>query len=117
MVIGGVVAAVMTVVYLEQAGHHPSYYTLAVILALGAFFLGVAYTPWMASFTETVEHHNPALTATGLAIWSWIIRVVVFIAFLLSIPLLRGRWKPSDARRDEAEHEELVAAELAKLGV
>ncbi len=38
------------------------------------------------------------------------------IFFLLSIPLLRGRWKPADARRDEAEHEAMVAAELAELG-
>jgi MFS family permease len=83
MVIGGVVAAVMTVVYLEQAGHHPSYYTLAIILALGSFFLGVAYCPWMASYTETVEARNPALTATGLAIWGWIIRVTIFVAFLI----------------------------------
>jgi hypothetical protein len=37
------------------------------------------------------------------------------IFFLLSIPLMKGRWKPSDARRDEQEHEALVAAELAKL--
>ncbi len=37
----------------------------------------------MASFTETVEDRNPALTATGLAIWGWIIRVVIFVAFLL----------------------------------
>jgi MFS transporter, ACS family, D-galactonate transporter len=43
----------------------------------------VAYTPWMASFTETVEARNPALTATGLAIWGWIIRVVVFVSFLI----------------------------------
>jgi MFS family permease len=83
MVLGGVLAAVMTVVYLEQAGHHPSYYQLATILAIGAFFLGVAYAPWMASFTETVEARNPALIATGLAIWGWIIRVVIFIAFLI----------------------------------
>jgi hypothetical protein len=83
MVIGGVGSAVMTVVYLEQAGHHPSYYTLALILALLSLFLGIAYTPWMASFTETVEARNPALTATGLAIWGWIIRVVVFVAFLI----------------------------------
>ena len=40
-----------------------------------SFALGVAYTPWMASFTETVEARNPALTATGLAIWGWIVRV------------------------------------------
>jgi MFS transporter, ACS family, D-galactonate transporter len=87
MVVGGVLAAVMTVLYLEQAGHHPGYYTLAIMLALLAFGLGVAYTPWMASYTETVEHRNPALIATGLAIWGWIIRVVVFLAFLL-IPVV-----------------------------
>ena len=87
MVIGGVVAAVMTVVYLEQAGHHPSYYTLAIILAVLSLGLGVAYTPWMASFTETVEARNPALTATGLAIWGWIQRVVVFVSFLI-IPVV-----------------------------
>ena len=83
MVIGGVIAAVMTVVYLEQAGHHPGYYSLAIMLALLSLGLGVAYTPWMASFTETVEARNPALTATGLAIWGWILRVVVFVSFLI----------------------------------
>jgi MFS transporter, ACS family, D-galactonate transporter len=30
-----------------------------------------------------VEARNPALTATGLAIWGWIIRIVVFVAYLL----------------------------------
>jgi hypothetical protein len=37
----------------------------------------------MASFTETVEARNPALTATGLAIWGWIQRLVVFASFLI----------------------------------
>ena len=87
MVIGGVLAAVMTVVYLEQAGHHPGYYSLAIMLALLSLGLGIAYTPWMASFTETVEARNPALIATGLAIWGWIIRIVVFAAYLC-LPLV-----------------------------
>src|SRR6266699_2739831 len=87
MVIGGVLGAVMVVVYLLQAGHHPGYYTVALILALLSLGLGIAYTPWMASFTETVEARNPALTATGLAIWGWIIRIVVFLSFLL-IPIV-----------------------------
>ena len=87
MVIGGVLAAVMTVIYLEQAGHHPGYYTLAIMLALLSLGLGIAYTPWMASYTETVEARNPALIATGLAIWGWIIRIVVFGAYLC-IPLV-----------------------------
>jgi MFS transporter, ACS family, D-galactonate transporter len=83
MIIGGVGAAVMVVVFLSQFGHPTGYYKMALIIALLSFFLGVAYTPWMASFTETVEARNPALTATGLAIWGWIIRIVVFVAFLL----------------------------------
>jgi len=83
MVIGGLVGAAMVVVYLEQAGHHPGYYTVAIMLAILAFGLGVAYTPWMASFTETVEARNPALTATGLAIWGLILRIVVAISFFI----------------------------------
>src|SRR5262249_60983869 len=72
MVLGCSAAAVMTVVYLVQFGHHSSYYTMAIILAALSFTLGVAYVPWMASFTETVEARNPALIATGLAIWGLI---------------------------------------------
>jgi MFS family permease len=223
---GGVAAAVMMVIYLEQAGHHPGYYPLAIMVAALAFTLGVAYVPWMASFTETVEARNPALTATGLAIWGWIIRVIVFVSymilpsvintvtplvqyggnvqalvtkypaatlppsllaglaqnptparlaeaqqllgpkyltelialknapasdiaylqahgakvasaakntahqwknwywicfgcmifFLLTVPLMRGRWSPKQARADEEAHEAMVQAELAKMG-
>jgi MFS family permease len=83
MIAGGVGAAIMIVVYLNQIGHKVSYYDMAVILAALAFCLGVAYVPWMASFTETVEDRNPALTATGLAIWGWIIRMVVFGSYML----------------------------------
>ncbi len=83
MVVGAIGGAVMVAVYLLLAGLHPSYYTLAIVLALLSFTLGVAYTPWMASFTETVEARNPALIATGLAIWGWIIRIVVAVAFLI----------------------------------
>src|SRR5258707_15664962 len=43
MVIGGVLGAVMVVVYLEQAGHHPGYYSLALMLALLPLGLGLAY--------------------------------------------------------------------------
>jgi MFS family permease len=87
MVVGGVLGAVMIVVYLMQAGHHPGYYSVALILALLSLGLGIAYTPWMASYTETVEARNPALTATGLAIWGLIIRIVVFVAYLC-LPLV-----------------------------
>jgi hypothetical protein len=56
-----------------------------------------------------------AQTAGQWKTWYWICFGAI-IFFLLTIPLLRGRWKPSDARRDEQEHEAIVQAELAKLG-
>ena len=93
MVIGGVIAAVMVVLYLEQAGHHPGYYTIALMLAGLSLGLGIAFAPWMASFTETVEARNPALTATGLAIWGWIQRLVVFASFLI-IPAIVSSVSP-----------------------
>ena len=55
-----------------------------------------------------------AQTAGQWKTWYWICFGGI-IFFLLSIPLLRGRWRPRDARRDEAEHEAKVQAELAKL--
>ncbi|MFJ4715263.1 MFS transporter [Streptomyces sp. NPDC088785] len=59
---------------------HTGYYTFAFIVAGIGVTSGIAYSPWMASFTETVERHNPAATATGLAIWGWIVRITVALS-------------------------------------
>jgi MFS family permease len=87
MVVGGIGAAIMMVVFLKQAGTAPSFSHIAVIVAALSFCLGLAYTPWMASFTETVEARNPALTANGLAVWGGIVRVVITASFLI-LPLV-----------------------------
>ena len=62
--------------------------------------------------------HGAAVTKAAAAsqwkTWYWICFGGI-IFFLLSIPLLRGRWRTRDARRDEVEHEAKVQEELAKL--
>lgn len=81
MIVGGIGAVVMTIIFLGTATHpHTGYYTFVLIFCLLSGFMGIAYAPWMASFTETVERRNPALTATGLAIWGWILRAVVAVS-------------------------------------
>jgi hypothetical protein len=82
MVLGAVGAIVMTIVFLNL-GHGTTYATFALVISILAVFLAIAYAPWMASFTETIEKHNPALTATGLAVWGWIIRAVIAISLLI----------------------------------
>jgi MFS transporter, ACS family, D-galactonate transporter len=49
---------------------------------LAAAGTAIGYCAWMAAFTETVERHNPAATATGLAVWGWIVRVVYTLSLL-----------------------------------
>ena len=53
---------------------------MIVLLAVSIAF---AYAPWMANYTEQVESHNPALTASGLAVWGWILRITVALSFLV----------------------------------
>jgi len=83
ILVGGVAAVAMTAVFATRATHAAtSYTTFIVIVSVLSASRGLAYAPWMASFTETVERRNPALVATGLAIWGWILRAVVAVAFL-----------------------------------
>ena len=62
----GAVGAIVMVVFLNLGRRH-QLHDLRLWISLLAIFLAIAYAPWMASFTETVEKRNPALTATGLA--------------------------------------------------
>jgi hypothetical protein len=92
MLIGGIGAIVMMIVFLSL-GAKTSYATFAVVISILAAFLAIAYGPWMASFTETIEKHNPALIATGLAVWGWIIRIVVALS-AFALPLVVGSMTP-----------------------
>src|SRR6185312_16203818 len=88
-VLAGALATVpVEIAFLSKAGSgSPTFSSIAILLALTGVWLGAAYTPWVAAITETVEHRNPALSATGLAIWGWILRVTVASA-VISIPLV-----------------------------
>jgi ACS family D-galactonate transporter-like MFS transporter len=81
MVIGAIGAIIFTSLFALRATHPDTSYSTFVWLLIGlSVSLGIAYAPWMASFTETVERRNPALTATGLAVWGLVIRVVIAIS-------------------------------------
>jgi len=84
MVLGGVCAVAMGIVFAALATRpHTSYGTFIVVIMVMSAARGVAYAPWMAAYTETLESRNPALVATGLAIWGWTLRLVAATAFLV----------------------------------
>jgi MFS family permease len=84
MVIGASVAMVATALFAIQTTHaNTGYYTFVWMLSLLAVGIGLLFSPWLAAFTETVEDRNPALTATGLALWGWVLRIAVAGSFLV----------------------------------
>jgi ACS family D-galactonate transporter-like MFS transporter len=81
MVLGAVGAIIFTTLFALRATHpETSHTTFVILLSLIAVSLGTAFAPWMAGFTETVERRNPALIATGLAVWGLIIRIVIAVS-------------------------------------
>ncbi len=84
MLVGAICAIVMMWFMIEQTKHpHTGYYANVIVIVLLAVSISLAYAPWMANYTEQVEAHNPALTASGLAIWGWILRITVALSFLV----------------------------------
>lgn len=93
MAVGAVLTGIGIVVYLEHFGHHASFAVTALMASTITFGLGICFTPWLANFTETVESHNPALAATGLAVWGLTLRIVTFIALGL-LPVVVSSMTP-----------------------
>ena len=84
MLFGGIGAFIITLIVRYETPHTDvSYSAWAFLLVCVGTYGGFAFACWMASFTETVEAKNPALIAHGLAVWGWLLRVIVAIAFLI----------------------------------
>jgi MFS family permease len=84
MVLGSVISIVTLAIFLGNAVHpHTGYYTLALEAALLGIGIAFVFAPWIASYTESVEEKNPALVATGLALWGWILRVVIGVSLAI----------------------------------
>jgi MFS transporter len=83
MLVGALGTLLASYLLLSQTSHPTTgYYTNALIVTGLGISIGIAYPAWMAGYTEAVEARNPALAATGLAIWGWVLRLVVAGSFL-----------------------------------
>jgi MFS family permease len=94
MLVGAIGAIVTLIIFLMQTSHpFTGYYTLVGVEVVLAAFLSLVFAPWMAGYTEMVEAKNPALVGTGLALWGWILRLVVGISFIF-LPLVINSVNP-----------------------
>jgi ACS family D-galactonate transporter-like MFS transporter len=83
MLAGGLISAVGVALFAAATTHADTTYShfvwIILLISIGG---AIAFAAWMAAFTETVEKHNPAATATGLAVWGAALRVVVVGALI-----------------------------------
>ena len=94
LLVGAVGSLVSLIVFLGKAGDASvGYDTVVVIEVVLAVFLAFVFAPWMAGYTEMVEAKNPALVGTGLALWGWVLRLVVGISFVF-LPLVINSVNP-----------------------
>jgi len=128
MLVFTVATIVVSIIFISRIGQPTSATFMGTLLGLSALTGPIAYVAWMAAFTETLEEVNPALVATGIAIWGFVIRVVVvlstlgfglvvtnvqnpgqwatwwwvgiggYLLFLPTISLSSGQWSPARAR-------------------
>ena len=88
MVLGSI-GTLVAIVLLMNAQPGVGFTGLTLILCLLSVSLACCFAPWFASFTETLEHHNPALIATGSSLYGFATRLVG-VPFGIVIPLVVG---------------------------
>lgn len=130
MVIATLGTIVVSIIFISRIGQPTSATFMGTLLGLSALTGPIAYVTWMAAYTETLEEVNPALVATGIAVWGFIVRIVVllstlgfgfvvtnvlnpaqwsawwwvgvagYVIFLPTVLLTSGPWSPARARAE-----------------
>ncbi|NUT40321.1 MAG: MFS transporter [Thermoactinospora sp.] len=57
---------------------------VTVVYALLFLFMGIAYVPWMANFSENAEDVESRLQGSALGIWGMVVRVMIVVLLIVS---------------------------------
>lgn len=83
-VLGAVCSTLVMAYLISRIGVTQNTAEIAVIGAVLGLFLGVAYGPWTANFSENLEDVNPTLQATGWGLWGFWVRVMVVVIAVIA---------------------------------
>jgi sugar phosphate permease len=84
-IFGGILASLLMAWWIPRFGVELPRATMAMVASLMGCFLAIAYVPWAAQFSETLEDVSPALQATGWAFFGLVARGWVAISAPLSL--------------------------------
>ncbi|MEO3890828.1 MFS transporter [Nonomuraea sp. B5E05] len=67
---------------------------VTIVYALILLFMGIAYVPWMANFSENAEDVESRLQGSALGIWGMVVRVMIVVLLVVSpIVVEAGGWQ------------------------
>ncbi len=67
--------------------------TMILLISLMGGFLGFAYSPWMALYSENLEDLHGGIQASGWAVWSFVLRIYAIISAVpLNLIAVRYGW-------------------------
>ncbi|MDP4509969.1 MFS transporter [Nonomuraea turcica] len=92
--VGTLLTVAMLVYFITLIGPGVPAAQVTVVYALLYLFMGVAYVPWMANFSENAEDVESRLQGSALGIWGMVVRVMIVVLLVVS-PLVveTGGWQ------------------------
>ncbi|MEV3983509.1 MFS transporter [Nonomuraea sp. NPDC049758] len=90
----GTALTVLTLAYfISMVGPGVSPGHVTAVYALLFLFMGVAYVPWMANFSENAEDVESRLQGSALGIWGMVVRVMIVVLLVVSpMVVSAGGW-------------------------
>jgi OPA family glycerol-3-phosphate transporter-like MFS transporter len=70
--------------FISLIGSGPSAGHVTAVYALLFLFMGVAYVPWMANFSENAEDVESRLQGSALGLWGMVVRIMIVVLLLVS---------------------------------
>jgi len=84
-IFGAILASLLMAWWIPRFGIELPRATMTMVASLMGCFLAIAYVPWAAQFSETLEDVSPALQATGWAFFGLVARAWIAISAPLSL--------------------------------
>jgi OPA family glycerol-3-phosphate transporter-like MFS transporter len=84
-IFGAILASILMAWWIPTFGHELPRATMVMVASLMGCFLAIAYVPWAAQFSETLEDVSPALQATGWAFFGLVARAWIAVSAPLSL--------------------------------
>ncbi|GAA3561620.1 MFS transporter [Nonomuraea rosea] len=91
---GTVLTAAALAYFVALIGPGVSTLHVTVVYALLFVFMGIAYVPWMANFSENAEDVESRLQGSALGLWGMVVRIMI-VGLLIVSPMVveAGGWE------------------------